>query len=185
MAQRRELDYSKWVSLLAKSRPARRESLLAKRVEEIMNLLNRTMTAALIAGGISSLPGSAHAVPLGASLSLRDASTSQVQTVQWRRWGWGGFGVGLAAGAIVGAALTAPYYRYGYYGYGYPAYSYGYYPAYSYSYGYPAYSYGYSYPRYSYGYSYPRYSYGYSYPAYSYYPRYRYRAAFYRPWRGW
>ena len=151
MAQRRELDYSKWVSLLAKSRPARRESLLAKRVEEIMILLNRTMTAALIAGGISSLPGSAHAVPLGASLSLRDASTSQVQTVQWRRWGWGGFGVGLAAGAIVGAALTAPYYRYGY-------------------------------PAYSYGYSYPAYSYGYSYPAYSYYPRYRYRAAFYRPW---
>ena len=174
MAQRRELDYSKWVSLLAKSRPARRESLLAKRVEEIMNLLNRTMTAALIAGGISSLPGSAHAVPLGASLSLRDASTSQVQTVQWRRWGWGGFGVGLAAGAIVGAALSAPYYRYGYYGYGYPAYSYGYYPAYSYSY-----------PAYSYGYSYPAYSYGYSYPAYSYYPRYRYRAAFYRPLRGW
>ena len=171
MAQRRELDYSKWVSLLAKSRPARHESLLAKRVEEIMILLNRTMTAALIAGGISSLPSSAHAVPLGASLSLRDASTSQVQTVQWRRWGWGGFGVGLAAGAIVGAALSAPYYRYGYYGYGYPAYSYGYYPAYSYSY-----------PAYSYGYSYPAYSYGYSYPAYSYYPRYRYRAAFYRPW---
>jgi hypothetical protein len=125
-------------------------------VEEIMNLLNRTMAAALIAGGISSLTSSAHAVPLGASLSLRDASTSQVQTVQWRRWGWGGFGVGLAAGAIVGAALTAPYYRYGYYGYGYPAYSYGY--------------------------SYPAYSYGYSYP-YSYYPRYRYRAAFYGPWR--
>jgi hypothetical protein len=138
--------------------------LLAKVVEDIMNLLNRTLAAALIAGGVSSLAGSAHAVPLAASLSLRDASTSDVQTVQWRRWGWGGFGVGLAAGAIFGAALSAPYY-----GYGYPAYSYGY--------GYPAYSYGYSYPAYSYGYA-PAYS-------YSYYPRYRYRAAFYRPWRGW
>jgi hypothetical protein len=163
-----------------KPQQCQREGLLAKVVEDIMNLLNRTLAAALIAGGVSSLAGSAHAVPLAASLSLRDASTSDVQTVQWRRWGWGGSGVGLAAGAIFGAALSAPYY-----GYGYPAYSYGYgYPAYSYGYSYPGYGYGY--PAYSYGYSYPAYSYGYA-PAYSYsyYPRYRYRAAFYRPWRGW
>jgi hypothetical protein len=97
---------------------------------------------------------------------LREASTSEVKTVQWRR-GWGGFGVGLAAGAIFGAPLAAPYYRSGYYGYGY---------------GYPAYSYAYSYHAYSYGYSYPAYSYAYA-PAYSYayaYPRYRYRAAGWR-----
>jgi hypothetical protein len=133
-------------------------------MEDIMNMFNRTLTTALIAGAVSSFAGSANAVPLGASLALRDAATPMVETVQWRRRGWGGFGVGLAAGAIVGAALTAPYYRYGYYGYGYPAYSYGY-PAYSY--GYPAYSYGY--PAYSYGY-YPAY--------YGYYgaPRYYYRS---------
>lgn len=45
-------------------------------------------------------------------------------------WGWGGVGLGLAAGAVVGAALAAPYY-YGdpyAYDYGYPVdYDYGYY----------------------------------------------------------
>jgi hypothetical protein len=52
------------------------------------------------------------------------------------RWGWGGPGFflgGLAAGALVGAAL-APNYYYGYPGYyGYPAYygGYGYSPYYS------------------------------------------------------
>lgn len=141
---------------------------------------NRILAAALVAGSVSALPGSAQAVPLGASLSLRDASTSEVQTVQWRRgWGWGGFGVGLAAGALFGAALAAPYYRYGYYGYGYPAYAYGYgYPAYSYGY-----SYGYSSPYYRYAYA-PAY-YSYAYPSYYAYPRVRYRAAIYRPWRRW
>lgn len=104
-----------------------------------MNMFNRTLTAALIAGAVSSFTGSANAVPLGASLALRDAATPMVETVQWRRWGGRrGFGFGLAAGALVGAAIAGPY-RYGYYGYGYPA-AYGYYPAYSY--GYPAY-YGY------------------------------------------
>src|SRR6266513_5046437 len=38
-------------------------------------------------------------------------------------WGWGGVGAGLATGAIIGAALAAPYY--GAYGY-----DYGYAPAY-------------------------------------------------------
>src|SRR5262245_64223222 len=71
-----------------------------------MSMLNKTLAAALIAGGASSFAGSADAVPLAASLSLRDASTSEVQTVQWRRgWRWGGLGVGLAAGAIAGWAV--------------------------------------------------------------------------------
>jgi hypothetical protein len=164
--------------------PAR--ELAGEVVEEIMNLPNRTLAAVLIAGGVSALAGPAQAVPLaGASLSLKDASTSDVQTVQWRGrwggrgWGWGGVGFGLAAGALFGAALASPY-RYGYYGYGYPVYSY--------SYGYPAYGYGYGYGYGNYGYGYPAYSYAYA-PAYSYgyygYPRVRYRAAFYRPWRGW
>jgi hypothetical protein len=60
----------------------------------------------------------------------------------WRGgWGWGGFGVGLAAGALIGGALAAPYYG-GYYAYD-PGYN-GYYaPAYyAYAPG-PAYSGGY------------------------------------------
>ena len=153
-----------------------------------MTLLKRTLAAAVIAGGVASLAGPANAVPLGASAALRDAATPVVQTVQWRRFGWGGFGFGLAAGALIGTALASPYYYGGYapayYGYSYPAYSYSY-PAYSYSY--PAYSYSYAPSYYSYGYA-PAYSgYAYSYPAYSYdsyayYPRYRYRSA-YRAWR--
>src|SRR6478672_2847336 len=130
-----------------------------------MKLLTRTLAAALIAGGVSS---SADAVPLGASLSLRDASTSAMQTVQWRRgWGWGGLGVGLAAGVIIGGAIAASTYSYGYaptspaYGTYPSAYSYGYAPAY----------YGYSYaPRY-YAYGYPRYRAG--------------PYGGYRPWHRW
>jgi hypothetical protein len=186
---------------------ARRHSRRWRRfVEEVMSMLNRTLVAALIAGGASSFAGSADAVPLAASLSLRDASTSEVQTVQWRRgWRWGGLGVGLAAGAIAGAALAAPY-RYGYYGYGYPAYSYAYsgypysssysysYPtygyssSYSYSSGYPAYSYSSGYPAYSYGYGNAGYGYAYSNPGYygyAYAPRLRYRAARAALWRSW
>jgi hypothetical protein len=49
-------------------------------------------------------------------------------------WGWGGVGLGLATGALVGAALAAPYYDH----YDYP---------YSYGYGYPV---GYDYEYYSY-----------------------------------
>src|SRR6266545_3087847 len=98
------------------------------RVEELMSLLTKMMTAALIAGRVSSLPGSADAVPLGASLSLRDASTPMVQTVRWRGGGWFGLGLGLAAGAAIASSYR---YNYGYYG----AYSYGYAsPYYGYAY---------------------------------------------------
>jgi hypothetical protein len=128
------------------------------RVEDIMNLRTNMLAAALIVGGASSLAGSADAVPLGASLSLKDASTPAAQTVRWRR-GWIGLGVGLAAGAAIASSYR---YNYGYgYGYGYaPAYGYGYAPAYSYGYA-PAYGYGYA-PAYSYAYASPYY--GYAYP---------------------
>jgi hypothetical protein len=56
----------------------------------------------------------------------------------WGGWGSGGFGLGLAAGSLLGGAFghsSSPYY-----GYGYPAYGYSYY-------GYPNYSYGYGEPR--------------------------------------
>jgi hypothetical protein len=128
----------------------------------------KILATAVVAGSFCSLAGSAGAVPLAASLSLRDAATPQVQTVQWRRgWGWGGVGLGLAAGAIIGSAIAANSYYGGYYGY--PAYGYSYYPAYSYGY-YPAYSYGYA----SYGYA-PAY-YGYAYAPRVYARRY---------WRRW
>ena len=93
-----------------------------------MNSLTKMLAVALIAGGVSSLAGSADAVPLGASLSLRDASTPAVQTVRWRGGGWIGLGLGLAAGAAIASSYRYNYYGYGY---GYPAYSYGYAPAYS------------------------------------------------------
>src|SRR5262245_25337176 len=134
-----------------------------------MYVLKGSLAAALIAGGVSSFAGSANAVPLSASLALRDAATPMVETVQWRRWGggWGRVGFGFAAGALVGAALTAPYYGgyYGGYGGGYGGYGgcYGCYPAYSYGYSYPAYSYAYAPSYYSYGYA-PAYSYSYGYP---------------------
>jgi hypothetical protein len=128
-------------------------------VEEIMNLRTKMLAVALIAGGVPSLAGSADAVPLGASLSLRDASTPAAQTVRWRGGGWIGLGLGLAAGAAIASSYR---YNYGYYGYA-PGYSYGYAPAYGYGYGYgyaPAYNYGY-YPAYSYGYASPYYGYAY------------------------
>ena len=113
-----------------------------------MNSLTKMLAVALIAGGVSSLAGSADAVPLGASLSLRDASTPAVQTVRWRGGGWIGLGLGLAAGAAIASSYRYNYYGYGY---GYPAYSYGYAPAYSYGYN-PGYSYAYASPYYGYAY---------------------------------
>jgi hypothetical protein len=112
----------------------------------------RTLAAALLVAAPTVFAGSAGAAPIGGPLSLHDATSPTLQTVQWRGgrgwggrgWGWGGAAAGLAAGAIVGGALAAtPYYGYdygyapGYYGYGYAPdyYSYGYAPGYQ-SYGY-------------------------------------------------
>jgi hypothetical protein len=141
-----------------------------------MHLPVKILATAVVAGSAWLLAGSAGAMPLAASLSLRDASTPLAQTVQWRRRGWG-VGAGIVAGAIVGGAIARSSYYYG----GYPAYSYGYGGYSGYSYGYPAYSYDYASPAYSYG-GYPGYSYGYASPAYS---GYAYAPRVYRRWRGW
>jgi BA14K-like protein len=120
-----------------------------------MNLPSRTLAFALLVAAPAWLAGTAGAVPIGGSLSLHDAASPAVQTVQWRGRGWGGRGwggrgfgwggaaAGLAAGAIVGGAIAAtqPYgYDYGYdYAPGY--YGYGYAPGYSYDPGYSSYGY--------------------------------------------
>ena len=79
------------------------------------------MAAALIAVAVPSFAGIALAAPVGGALAIKNAATSNIETVRWgwggRGWGWG-LGGGLAAGAIIGGALAAPYY----YGGGYPYY---------------------------------------------------------------
>ena len=119
-----------------------------------MGMLNRALVVALMAGAGSSFAGSAGAVPLAASASLRSASTSEVQTVQLQRWRSG----------------------HGYpSNFSYPDYSYGYTnPAYSWSYN--TFRHGYSNPANIYFSNSPT-SYGYADPGYSYAPRYRYRGA--------
>lgn len=117
-------------------------------------LRNAALFASLIAAAVPSLSVPANAAWRGGWGGWHRGWGG------WRGgWGWGGVSLGLAAGALAGTALTAPYYGYGYgpyYGY-----SYGY-PAYGYSYGYPAYGYSYRYPAYGYGYGYgPSYGYGY------------------------
>ena len=110
-----------------------------------MTSMSRMLSAALLVGTTLPLAAPARALPLAASLQLRDASTSAVQTVQWRhggwggghwghRGGWGGVGLGFAAGALIGTALAAPNYPYGYYAPGYYAYAPAYAPPY-YAYG--------------------------------------------------
>jgi hypothetical protein len=129
-----------------------------------MNLPVKTLAAALIVGSVSSLAGSAGAVPLSASAGLRDASAPAFEAVQWRRgWGWGGWGgvgLGLAAGAIIGGAIAASTYGYGY---GYPGYygGYGYAPAY-----YGGYGYGYGPVSGNWGATYAPAYYGYGAPGY-------------------
>jgi hypothetical protein len=76
-------------------------------------------------------------------------ATVATPTTADARWGWWGPAIGgLVVGALIGAALTRPYYAYPSYGYGY---GYGYAPAY-YGYGYaPAYYGYYARPYYRYG----------------------------------
>lgn len=119
-----------------------------------MNKTSKLLAVALLAGACST--GAATAAPLGSPLPqsqllAQDEGGSQVQQVQFRRWGggWRGggfrggrgwFGPGLAAGVIGGLALSAaaPWNNY-YYGsgYGYGP-GYGYDPGYGPGYGYEA-----------------------------------------------
>src|SRR5262249_27785209 len=82
------------------------------------NTITKLMAAALIAVAVPSFASIASAVPVGGALAIKNAATSNIENVQWRGRGWGwGLGGGLAAGAIIGGALAAPYYYgSGYYG---------------------------------------------------------------------
>ena len=89
-------------------------------------------TAALIAIVVPLYAGVASAAPVSGALAIKNAATSNIENVRyygWRGggygwhgggWGWGGVGAGLAAGAIIGGVLAAPYYYGGgpYYAYG-------------------------------------------------------------------
>ncbi len=110
---------------------------------------------------LASVPVQAAPLTALSAAAKPAAQDTNVTQVRWGGWhgGWHGGGIGfgigaLAAGALIGAAVTSPYYYGGYYPYygGYPAYYGGYY-----SYGYP---YAYStvtYPANSYGYYRPYY----------------------------
>ncbi|HET7384670.1 MAG TPA: BA14K family protein [Pseudolabrys sp.] len=114
-------------------------------------------TAALIAIAVPLYAGVASAAPVSGALAIKNAATSNIENVRyygwrgggygWRGggWGWGGVGAGLAAGAIIGGVLAAPYYYGGgpYYAYGGgPYYAYGGGPYYAPAPGYYAQPYG-------------------------------------------
>jgi hypothetical protein len=139
-----------------------------------MKLRTATVAAALVVATVPSLPTSAHAFGFHGGWGGFHGGWGGFH----RGWGWGGVGLGLATGALVGAALAAPYYDYGYgpyaYGYDYPDYG----PAYAYDYDYgPDYTVSYDYaPSYGYAsYAYaPSYSYAYAAPSLG-YRHYAYR----------
>jgi hypothetical protein len=75
----------------------------------------------VFAAGIAAVTTTASAMPVADALAIKKAAPAAIESVQWRRgWGWrggggwGGAAAGFVAGAVVGSALTAPYY----YGYG-------------------------------------------------------------------
>ena len=75
----------------------------------------RKLTATvLIAASVASSVSVASAAPMNGT-AIKNATPSNVETVQFRRWG-PAVGAGIVAGAIVGGMLAAPYGAYGPYG---------------------------------------------------------------------
>jgi hypothetical protein len=71
-------------------------------------LFSKLTAAALIAASVVSTAGVASAAPVN-GLAIKNAAPSNVETVQFRRWG-PALGAGIVAGAIVGGMLANPYY---------------------------------------------------------------------------
>jgi hypothetical protein len=71
-------------------------------------------TAALLAGATAGMMASATAAPIGQPAAMARPASDLTEQVYWRGrgWGWGGgaFVGGLAAGALIGGAIAAPYY---------------------------------------------------------------------------
>jgi BA14K-like protein len=87
-------------------------------------MITKLMAVALIAVAVPSYASIATAAPISGAFAINNATPSTVENVRWgwrggwgwgRGWGWAGVGAGLAAGALIGGALAAPYYS-GYYG---------------------------------------------------------------------
>ena len=114
--------------------------------------MTRLLVAALVAVVVPSFASIAAAAPVNGAFAIKNAMPSNVESVRywgggWRggwggwRGGWGGWrggwgwGGGLAAGAIVGGLLAAPYYYGGYSPYYYSGYA----PYYGGGYGYGPY----------------------------------------------
>src|SRR5262245_1372136 len=83
------------------------------------NSVRRLIVGAAFAATVASFGTAATATPLANALAIKNAAPAAVETVQWRRFGWG-LGAGLVTGAIVGGAIaSSPYYGYGPYPYYY------------------------------------------------------------------
>jgi BA14K-like protein len=92
------------------------------------NRVSTLAVAALLAMSIAPFANVASATPVADALAIKNAASTNVETVQWRGRGYGrgyygrgyygrgyygpgwGVGAGLLGGAIVGGMLAAPYY---------------------------------------------------------------------------
>lgn len=65
----------------------------------------------VLAASLNGYADTASASPAMDRLAFKNSSSSVIEPVQWRGWGWGpAVAGGLVAGALVGSALAAPYY---------------------------------------------------------------------------
>jgi hypothetical protein len=95
------------------------------------NRVSILAAAALFAMSIVPFTNNASATPVVDALALKNAATTNIETVRWRGRGYNGrryygrghygpgwgVGAGLLGGAIIGGILAAPYYGNGPYAY--------------------------------------------------------------------
>jgi hypothetical protein len=77
------------------------------------NRLPGLAAAALLAMSMVPVANVASAMPIADVLALKNAAVTNIETVQFRRRGFGrgiGFGAGVLGGAIIGGMLANPYY---------------------------------------------------------------------------